>query len=148
MKTFKHYLEAVHQVPEKTKKFIMVSSSNNKNEDIYWKNKALILLGKSGGKVLKTYDNGRIIFFKSSEDTIPEIIPFRSYDVYNMDWTTFCTYYTLPEDFIRDFKDFVDWNVVSKNVQMSKNFIIEMKDKVNWTQIFKYQKEYRKALRK
>ena len=46
----------------------------------------------------------------------------------------------LPEDFIREFQDRVDWDCISIYQKLSENFIREFQDKVNWSWISKYQK--------
>ena len=38
----------------------------------------------------------------------------------------------LSEDFIREFKNKVDWNWISVKQKLSENFIREFKDKVSW----------------
>lgn len=46
----------------------------------------------------------------------------------------------LPEDFIREFKDKVDWYYISEYQNLSEDFIREHKDKVDWYNISMYQK--------
>ena len=46
----------------------------------------------------------------------------------------------LSEDFIREFKDKVDWGKISCNQNLSKDFIREFKDKVYWKKISSKQK--------
>ena len=45
----------------------------------------------------------------------------------------------LSEKFIREFKDKVNWDVISTCQKLSENFIREFKDKVNWECISAYQ---------
>ena len=45
----------------------------------------------------------------------------------------------LNEDFIREFKDKVDWDYISTYQYLSENFIEEFKDYVNWNDIIIYQ---------
>ena len=59
----------------------------------------------------------------------------------------------LSEDFIREFKDKVDWMLISKSQTLSEDFIIEFKDKVDWwyisiNSIKNYQKNLKKNLKK
>ena len=46
----------------------------------------------------------------------------------------------LPEDFIREFQDKLDWFWVSQKSILSENFIREFQDKVNWIYISIIQK--------
>jgi hypothetical protein len=46
----------------------------------------------------------------------------------------------LSEDFIREFKDRVDWYYISKCQKLSESFIREFQDKVDWDNILVYQK--------
>jgi hypothetical protein len=46
----------------------------------------------------------------------------------------------LPEDFIREFKDNVDWYWISLHQTLSEDFIREFQDKVYWYHISWYQK--------
>ena len=46
----------------------------------------------------------------------------------------------LTEDFIREFKDKVNWCYISYYQKLSEDFIREFKNKVNWIWISKYQK--------
>ena len=45
----------------------------------------------------------------------------------------------LPEDFIREFQDRVDWRYISEYQKLSEDFIREFKDRVYWRYISKYQ---------
>ena len=45
----------------------------------------------------------------------------------------------LSEDFIREFKDKVDWYWISIRQTLSEPFIKEFKDKVDWEEITEYQ---------
>ena len=47
--------------------------------------------------------------------------------------------HTFSEDFIREFKDKVDWMWISKSQTLSEEFIEEFKDRVNWKYISEYQ---------
>jgi hypothetical protein len=47
---------------------------------------------------------------------------------------------TLSEDFIREFKDRVNWDHVSRYQKLSENFIREFKGEVSWFYISEYQK--------
>ena len=38
----------------------------------------------------------------------------------------------LSEDFIREFQDKVDWDIISYHQRLSENFIREFEDKVDW----------------
>lgn len=55
-------------------------------------------------------------------------------------WSNFCKLRNdIPEDFIREFHDNVNWLVISKYQKLSENFIREFQNKVEWPQISKYQ---------
>ena len=62
------------------------------------------------------------------------------------DWTVNTFYMSMNndisedfEDFIREFKDKVDWTCISEYKKLSENFIREFKDKVWWEGIAKSQ---------
>ena len=46
----------------------------------------------------------------------------------------------MSEDFIREFKDEVDWDEISKNQKLSEEFIKEFEYNIDWTVITKYQR--------
>lgn len=46
---------------------------------------------------------------------------------------------TLSEDFIREFQDKVDWDLISKYQALTEKFIEEFQDKVNWINVALYQ---------
>ena len=50
-------------------------------------------------------------------------------------WQDISMLQKLSEDFICEFKDYVDWDCISANQKLSENFIREFKDKVNWYDI-------------
>ena len=81
---------------------------------------------------------------KLSEDFIRE---FKD-EVY---WEMISKYQTLSEDLIREFKDDVDWWYISKYQTLSEDFIREFKEKIDWHMISKYQtlsKEFKNELNK
>ena len=45
----------------------------------------------------------------------------------------------LTDDFIRDFRDEVDWKWISSTQQRNENFIEEFKEKINWEAVSRYQ---------
>lgn len=49
-------------------------------------------------------------------------------------------YQKLSEDFMRNHKDILDWNIISECQKLSEKFILEMSDYVNWTWISEKQK--------
>ena len=60
----------------------------------------------------------------------------------------------LSEDFIREFKDKVLWNYISGYQKLSEDFIREFKDRVDWLYILKcqelseeFKEEFKKELR-
>jgi hypothetical protein len=57
-----------------------------------------------------------------------------------VDWYYISRYQELSEDFVRKFKDEVDWVYISIHQKLSENFIREFRDKVNWTNISEHQK--------
>ena len=68
-----------------------------------------------------------------SEDFIRE---FKDY----VDWLWISSCQKLSEDFIREFKDKVDWYWISAYQSLSEDFIREFKDNVYWCSISEYQK--------
>ena len=46
----------------------------------------------------------------------------------------------LSENFIREFKNRINWECISKHQKLSESFIREFQDKVNWNWISKHQK--------
>ncbi len=47
-------------------------------------------------------------------------------------------YQKLSENFIREFKDKVNWYNISYSQKLSENFIREFKDNVNWNSISQF----------
>ena len=56
-----------------------------------------------------------------------------------INWNIISEYQTLSEDFIREFQDKVNWDIISVSQNLSEDFIREFKDKVNWRWISAYQ---------
>ena len=85
----------------------------------------------SNGIDFKTWDQNTISSYKRllSEEFIRE---FKD----NVDWDMISNYQTLSEDFIREFKDNVNWLYISRNsnlkYKLSEDFIREFKDKLYW----------------
>ena len=50
-------------------------------------------------------------------------------------WIKLSSKCKLSEDFIREFKDNLNWNYISRNQKLSEDFIREFQDKVNWKYI-------------
>lgn len=50
-------------------------------------------------------------------------------------WSELCRNKILSEEFIREFKDYVNWYYVSSSQSLSENFIREFKDSVDWRYI-------------
>ena len=73
------------------------------------------------------------IYHKLSEDFIRE---FKDY----VDWRWISEYQKLSESFIREFKDEVYWGYISMDQKLSEEFIREFKDKAVWYRISEYQK--------
>jgi len=61
-------------------------------------------------------------------------------DIKKWYWIEISKYQYLTEDFIREFKDKVDWWYISYYQELSEPFIREFKDKVDWWYISYYQK--------
>ena len=61
-------------------------------------------------------------------------------------WYHLCKDYYLPEDLIREYKDFVDWWNITSYQKLSEKFIIKFKNQVRWRLISKYQKLSQKFL--
>ena len=57
-----------------------------------------------------------------------------------VDWYYISVYQNLSEDFIREFQDKVNWNAISEYQRLSEAFIREFQDKVNWSSISARQK--------
>ena len=57
-----------------------------------------------------------------------------------VDWGCISAYQKLSEDFIRKFQDKVYWDYISKFQNLSEDFIREFKDKVDWNEISECQK--------
>jgi hypothetical protein len=55
-------------------------------------------------------------------------------------WNSLCAHQKLSEDFIREFKDKVDWTYISIRQNLSEDFIREFQDKVDWDNISEFQK--------
>ena len=70
---------------------------------------------------------------KLSEDFIRE---FKD----KVNWKYISEYQKLSEKFIREFKWKVDWICISKKQRLSERFIREFKNRVDWDMIFEYQK--------
>ena len=60
----------------------------------------------------------------------------------DFDWNNLDFYRnnTLTEDFIREFKDDVNWDCISSCQKLSEDFIREFQDKVDWSTISYRQK--------
>ena len=58
----------------------------------------------------------------------------------DFDWSNYAFYRNnkLSEDFIREFKDKVDWEHISYYQKLSEDFIREFKDRVDWMMISRY----------
>ena len=54
-------------------------------------------------------------------------------------WIALSEHQYLSEDFIREFKDKVNWHRISSCQRLSEEFIREFKDRVNWGCVSKYQ---------
>ena len=55
-------------------------------------------------------------------------------------WVDISAEQKLSEDFIREFKDYVDWGWISENQKLSESFIREFQDKVDWYWVSSHQK--------
>ena len=83
---------------------------------------------KRANEILGTnYDAWRLLSKHQSlsEDFIRE---FKD----RVDWMSISSYQHLSEDFIREFKDRVDWYNISAYHHLSEDFIREFKDRVDW----------------
>jgi len=47
-------------------------------------------------------------------------------------WFTCQCSQNLPEDFIREFQDILDWQKISRYQHLSEDFIREFKNKIDW----------------
>ena len=50
----------------------------------------------------------------------------------DFDWYILCSHYELDESFIREFKDYLNWEQVCLCQKMSNNFLLEMKNYLSW----------------
>ena len=71
-----------------------------------------------------------------------------------VDWCYISIYQKLSEDFIREFQNKVDWCYISIYQKLSEDFIREFKNKIYWKHIANHQKlseefkeEFKKELR-
>jgi len=59
----------------------------------------------------------------------------------NVDWECISNNYALSENFMREFQDKINWNIISAYYhKLSENFIREFKDKLGWDYISMNQK--------
>lgn len=58
----------------------------------------------------------------------------------DVDWARMSWYFCLSADFIRYFRQYVNWPFISITQELSEDFIWEHRKYVNWTDILKYQK--------
>ena len=74
-------------------------------------------------------------------DNIKKKIKWEEYYNPEFDWRDWGFYSNniLSEDFIREFKDKVDWSAICRYQKLSENFIREFKDKVHWGVVSIYQ---------
>ena len=73
-----------------------------------------------------------MVFTTGNEEFDPSIID-------ESVWENMCGNECLTEAFIRKYKDYVNWLVISYYQTLSEEFIREFKDKVNWWGISKHQ---------
>jgi hypothetical protein len=64
-----------------------------------------------------------------------------------MNWNCISIHQNLSEDFIREFKDKVDWINISTYQKLSEKFIKEFKDYVDWNCVSTYQKLSKKFIK-
>jgi len=55
-------------------------------------------------------------------------------------WYSLSADYILPENFIKEFQDYVDWYWISVHQNLSENFTREFQDKVSWYCVIAHQK--------
>ena len=55
-------------------------------------------------------------------------------------WLNVCINVDLPEDFMREFQEYLTWPTISCHQKLSEDFIWEFRDKVVWNEILKWQK--------
>ena len=74
-------------------------------------------------------------------DNIKKKIKWEEYYNPAFDWRDWGFYSNniLSEDFIREFKDKVDWSAICRYQKLSEDFIREFKDKVHWGVVSIYQ---------
>src|SRR5574344_2680918 len=84
-----------------------------------------IVKGNSGSKCVTNH----IKFIR--ELSIEDVYQYIRDNKDKVDWNIISRYQSLSEDFIREFKDLVDWKCISRYQSLSEDFIREFKDKVN-----------------
>jgi len=50
----------------------------------------------------------------------------------NVDWVIISKYFILPEDFIREFQDYIIWPYISNFQLLSENFMREFQNEIDW----------------
>ena len=83
-----------------------------------------------------TFNWNDFIFYRNNELTEEFIREFKD----RVNWIYISVCQKLSEDFIREFEDIVDWYWISRSQKLSEDFIREFEDKVNWNMISKFQK--------
>jgi hypothetical protein len=84
---------------------------------------------------LKSYSDA--VWEQISQTALPDnfIREFKD----KVDWRWISGNNPLYEDFIQEFEAFVDWEAVSRYQNLSEDFIRNYKDKVDWKWISRYQ---------
>ena len=81
------------------------------------------------------FDWGDLEFYKKNKLSEEFIREFKD----KVDWWCISRYQELSEDFIREFKNRVIWKMISKYQTLSEEFIREFKNSVDWEMISYYQ---------
>ena len=75
-------------------------------------------------------------------ETLKKHLEWEKYYNPDFDWNDEKFYFyheAFSEDFIREFQDKVNWDIISYHQTLSEDFIREFQDKVNWGNISEYQ---------
>ena len=81
---------------------------------------------------IKGFDHMKLI----ERQTLPLFFIAKHKDYWGKTWwREICAYQKLPESFIREYEDYVDWLAVFKYQNVSVDFAREFKDRANWVTI-------------
>ena len=94
--------------------------------------------GDNIAKCNDKYVTDKIILIR--ELSLDEVLQYIRENKNKVKWDVVSKYQKLSEDFIREFQDKVDWDSISTDQKLSEDFIREFKDKIDWDYISSCQK--------